>query len=249
MLARAGYKLENRPATEWEECPVWAKLHREREWNTFHKSKTLISLRTQWIEDADLVDEPRSTTVNLDFDMKRALVDPTDVEGVITAATRPWASVEEFTACRDGLESWKKAQRRVLKTVDDLGAMRAWFAARPGQKASGSTAQSRRPPLVNAFLKAVTRGRIDQGLWTHASLKACLARCGWPVGLSTIKMSKLRGKLTLGAIAALTPEDVRFAEAFYRDNPGGDLAPLVAEGSAADKALKRLREALLNKAA
>ena len=62
-------------------------------------------------------------------------------------------------------------------------------------------------------------------------------------------MSKRRGKLTLGAIAALTQEDVRFADAFYHDNPGGDLAPLVAEGSAADKALKRLREASLNKAA
>ena len=249
VLARAGYKLQDQPPTEWEECPVWVNIHREREWNTFHKSKTLISLRTQWIDDADLVDEPRSTTVNLDFDMKRALVDPADIEGVITAATRPWASIEEFMACRNDLESWKKAQRRVLKTVADLGDMRAWLAARPGQKASGSTAQSRRPPLVNAFMKAVTRGSIDQGLWPYARLQACLARCGWPINLSTIKMSKRRGKLTLGAIAALTPDDVRFAEAFYRDNPDGDLAPLVAEGSTADKALKRLREALLNKAA
>ena len=163
VLARAGYKLENRPATEWEECPVWAKLHREREWNTFHKSKTLISLRTQWIEDADLVDEPRSTTVNLDFDMKRALVDPTDVEGVMTAATRPWASVEEFTACRDELESWKKAQRRVLKTVGDLDAMRAWLAARPGQKASGSTAQSPAPAARQRFPEGRNAGADRPG--------------------------------------------------------------------------------------
>ena len=47
VLARAGYKLENRPATEWEECPVWVKLHREREWNTFHKSTDGFQLSLQ----------------------------------------------------------------------------------------------------------------------------------------------------------------------------------------------------------
>jgi hypothetical protein len=48
------------------------------------------------------------------------LVHPVDVDGLITADTRPWLSIEEFDNHRDALENWKKSQRHVLKKVADL---------------------------------------------------------------------------------------------------------------------------------
>ena len=41
----------------------------------------MTPLRTQWIEDADLVDVETGVRLNLDFDMKRELVHPVDVDG------------------------------------------------------------------------------------------------------------------------------------------------------------------------
>jgi hypothetical protein len=204
----------------------------------------LTPLRTQWIEDADLVDVETGVRLNLDFDMKRELVHPVDVDGLITADTRPWLSVEEFDNRRDALENWKKSQRRVLKTVTDLHDLNEWNRTRPGQKASGSTMQSGRPPLVNAFLKAVTRGKIDPGQWPYQRLADFLKACGWFVSVDTVKQSKKRGKLDLGAICLLSPGDLRFARAVYQENTDCNLDVLVAEGSEAAKALAEARMAV-----
>ncbi len=57
---------------------------------TVMNSSSLIPLRTQWISDADLIEVPRRTRLNLDFDMKRALVAPGNVElRCSTASCRP----------------------------------------------------------------------------------------------------------------------------------------------------------------
>ncbi|HEY8086001.1 MAG TPA: hypothetical protein VIE69_10430, partial [Methylophilaceae bacterium] len=177
-------------------------------------------------------------------DMKRALVHPVDVDGLITADTRPWSTVEEFDRHRDALENWKKSQRRVLKTVADLNDLHEWTMARPGQRASGSTAQSGRPPLVNAFLKAITRGELEKGQWPYKRIADFLTACGWPVSIDTVKQSKKRGKLDLGTIFALSPKDLRFARAVYRESPDCRLDVLVAEDSEASKALAEARMAV-----
>jgi hypothetical protein len=148
VLARAGFRLEQRPRDEWDECRAWAKLYRERNYETRLARSTLTDLRDQWLNDQDLVEESSSVRLNLDFDVKRRIVAPVDIGGVITARTEPWKTVEEFHVARDGLERWKKAQRRVLKTVQDYRDLHAWQTARPGQATSGTTAQSGRPPLV-----------------------------------------------------------------------------------------------------
>jgi hypothetical protein len=43
----------------------------------------------------------------------------------------PPGALDDFIKHRDGLEAWKKARRRVLKTCADLADMRAWNATRP----------------------------------------------------------------------------------------------------------------------
>jgi hypothetical protein len=58
-----------------------------------------------------------------------------------------------------------------------------------------------------------------------------------PVSVDTVKQSKKRGKLDLGAICLLSPDDLRFALAVYQENPDCHLDVLVAQGSEAAKAL------------
>ena len=244
VLARAGFKLNDKPDDPWEECAQWDKACVEREYDTRLTSKSLTPLRTQWVKDADLVEVQRQVRLNMDFDLKREPVDPTDVEGVITAKTRPWSTIEEFDDHRDALENWKKSQRRVLKTVADLRDLQDWNATRPGQRASGSTTQSGRPSLVNAFLKAVTRGELDLGQWPYKRIADFLTACGWPVSVDTVKQAKKRGKLTLGAICVLSADDLCFARVVYHECPDCRLELLVAEGSAAAKALVDARTAV-----
>src|SRR5215210_5126271 len=160
VLARAGFRLGEKSADPWAECAAWIEVHRDRTYETIITGRTLIPLRTQWMSDADLIEVPRQTRLNLDFDMKRDLIAPRDVEGVLCADTRPWPTVEAFDKARDDLELWKRSQRRVLKTADDYKDMRSWAAERPAQQAAGSTAQSGRPALVNAFLRAATAGML-----------------------------------------------------------------------------------------
>ena len=127
----------------------------------------------------------------------------------------------------------------ILKTAADLRDLNEWNMSRPGQRASGSTTQSGRPPLVNAFLKAVTRGELEKGQWPYRRIADFLTACGWPVSVDTVKQSKKRGKLALGPICFLSPEDLRFAHAVYRENPDCRVDVLVTEGSQAARAAAR----------
>jgi hypothetical protein len=138
--------------------------------------------------------------------------------------------LEDFTSARDGLEAWKKAQRRVLKTCTDLGDLAAWTANHQGLKVSGSTAQSGRPPFVNAFLRAMVRDLLDAA-WPHKRLAEFLTDNGFPTGLDTVKQAKRRGELTLGALMRLSAEEASFAATVYRACPGMPLERLVAADS------------------
>jgi hypothetical protein len=194
------------------------------------------------MSDADLIEIPRQVRLNLDFDMKRALVAPRDVEGVLCADTRPWPTVEAFDQARNDLEDWKRSQRRVLKTADDYKAMRSWAVERSAQRAAGSTAQSGRPALVNAFLRAAAAGMLGLDGWSYKKIAAFVARCGWAVTEGTVKDAKRRGKLVLGMVQHLTAEEERFARIVFFVRPDCELDQFAAEGSPAHAALERLRE-------
>ena len=51
-------------------------------------------------------------SVNLEFDMKRQLVDVRDVDGLLAAETKPWRTVEEFLAGRTAFDDWRRSRRR-----------------------------------------------------------------------------------------------------------------------------------------
>ena len=108
ILAKAGHKLEGKFASPAEEARAFMDLIRSREYETRLTTKSLISLRQQHLTDADLTTVTRNVRANLDFDFKRQIVNPRDVDGLLTANTAPWQTIEEFEEARDGLEGWKK---------------------------------------------------------------------------------------------------------------------------------------------
>jgi hypothetical protein len=242
VLARAGFRLEQRLGNEWAECQAWARVYREREHGTHLARSTLTDLRDQWLNDQDLVEELSSVRLNLDFDMKRRIVEPVDLGGVITARTEPWNTVDDFQAARDGLERWKKAQRRVLKTVQDYVDLQTWLSARPGQAASGSTAQSGRPPLVNLVLRAAARGALGLTGRPNRYWALFFTACGWPITEQTLKDAGRRGKLSPGQLKTLSIEELDFLEALLSVSPAADIETLMEPGSPAATAVAMARE-------
>jgi hypothetical protein len=242
ILVRAGSRLPGKSPDVWAECAEWVKVHRDRTYDTKLPNRSLIDLRTQWMDDADLIEVYRETRLNLDFDMKRALVNTRDIEGVLCADTEPWPTIEAFDKVRHDLESWKKSQRRVLKTTADVQDMRSWAAERPSQRAAGSSTQSGRPALVNAFLRAAAADKLGLGGVSPKEVATFVTHCGWPVKEQTVKDARRRGKLTLGTAQHLTAAEERFALMVFRARPDCELELFTAEGSPAYTALERLRQ-------
>jgi hypothetical protein len=171
--------------------------------------------------------------VNLDFDWKRRIVHSTDIGGVISGDTEPWETIDQFHAERDQLEHWKKSERRVEKTVADLEDRRRWARAYSGQRISGSTRQSGRPPLVNAVMRAIARNHLGGPRRPYHHWASLFTQLGFPVSAQTFKDAARRGKLGMGELIDLTPIEHLFAEGMVRACPGIEIARLAQPGSRA----------------
>ena len=211
VLARAGYRLEKRIEDPWVECQEWARIYREREYETLCLRKVLPSLRDQWIEEIDLVEKLREVRLNLDADLKREPFLLHERDGLLVASTRPWRTLDEFTLARDAFEDWRKSKRRVLRTLADWRDFETWRAERDARRLSGGTSKSRRPPLVGAVLRGLATGQIEPAM-SQAAIAALISAAGHPCAVQNVKDAKRRGKLQLGSINRLSPEEVAFAQ-------------------------------------
>ena len=143
-----------------DQCRKWEKLYRNRKHDTFLTSKSLTSLRKQHTELVDLQSEKRDVRWNTDYDMKRRLVNVRDVDGLITADTLPWMTIDDFEKHRTALDDWKKAKNRVLKTKLDYADMTAWSEARETRKAAGTSPRSSLPSIASAIVRVMAHGRF-----------------------------------------------------------------------------------------
>jgi hypothetical protein len=238
ILARGGYRFDKRPEDPWEECRMWARLCRERTYDTKLLRKTLTPLSVLWLEETDLVEVQCLVRFNADYDLKRRPIDPRDVEGLICFGTAPWGSIEQFNEARDALEAWAKSKRRVLKTTKDWEDYREWRGISMRQKIVGSTAQSSLPPLVRSFMRAMTRGNLTtEMIWPYERIASLVLETGYPCALTDLTNAKRRG--VLGTIRELTDEERAFAAHIHRAHEDINLAKLAAPGSPAAVALRR----------
>ena len=226
VLARAGYRLETRIADAWAECQEWEQIYRTRDYETRSLRKVLPSLRDQWLHEVDLVEQLRNVRLNLDADLKRALHLPHERDGLLCANTRPWRALEDFTTARDDFEDWRKSKRRVLRTLTDWRDFETWRAQRGARRLIGGTSKSRRPPLVDALLRALARGLIAPTL-SQTEIAALIAGADYPCSVQTVKDAKRRGAVELEAIDRISPEEIAFAETLKFRRPDLEIERLL----------------------
>ena len=191
VLARAGQRLEQRCTDDLIESQYWLNLYRNRHYELKHSRSQLISLREQWTHSADLVEIERSVRVNLEFDFKRRLIKPHDQDGILTADTRPWHDINEFHDYRNAFENWRKSQRRCCVTEADRLDFELWRAELPQRQATGMTAKTKRPPLVQNFLRAWCQRRHDLPGGRHKEL-AQITNRWWPTTPEAVKQAARR---------------------------------------------------------
>ena len=147
ILARAGHRLDGEFVSIEDEAAAFAELYRHRTADTVTTRRSFVSIRTQWMENADLYDTSGSTTVNLCFDLKRVPLDPRNHDGLIQFTTAPWHDLDAFRAARERFDRWRKTTGSVLKTASDW---ERFAASRGGAYARASAAH--RTPFQNAVL-------------------------------------------------------------------------------------------------
>jgi hypothetical protein len=248
LLARAGNRLGEKFDSSADEVTAFLKLVRDRTYETRIERKSLISLRAQFLTDADLVPVTREVRVNLDFDLKRKPIDVHDDEALLTAETIPWDTVEDFEKARDDLEAWKHSQRRVLKTSGDYNAMISWAENVSARRVAGVKSDNSLGPLTAAFFRIVALGAFGVTRVPDNDLgRVMTALCGIDVHRTRISNARRRGRdpeemrESFGVIPAT---DEGLVRRLYRTRPEllrHVLVPLLKPQSAA---IRRLEEIL-----
>jgi hypothetical protein len=254
VCAQAGYRLPGADALwldDRERSAQWIQLYRDRDYETRFENASLTSLRDQHNLGLDLQRVSRLVRWNADFDLKRRLINVHDVDGLIAADTLPWRTVEEFEVARDGLDDWRKSQRRVLKTLADYREAMAWIAGRGSRKRVGITTQNRLPSLAVATMLAAIYGAfgIEKAPYKTVA-RVWTALCGVPISETHIKDRKRRSagpKELPESITDLSPEDESFARRLlcWRVEAWEILKLLCKPGSPATIKTKQLVDAVL----
>jgi hypothetical protein len=223
VCAQAGYRLPGANALlldDRERSAQWVQHYRDRDYETRFENPSLTSLRDQHNRGFDLQRVSRLVRWNADFDLKRRLINVRDADGLIAADTVPWRTVEEFEVARDGLDDWRKSQRRVLKTSADYREAMAWIAGRGSRELVGITTQNRLSPLPAAAMLAAVHGAFGVDKAPYKTIaRVWTALSGVPINETNIKDAKRRragpNKIR-ESITDLSPEDESFARALLR---------------------------------
>ena len=174
-------------------------------------------------------------------------MNPRDVDGLLTANTAPWQTIEEFEEARDGLEAWKKSTRSVLKTVADYQAMTVWLEGADAHRAAGTKNGNTLGPVTSAFLKIAALGELGMRRVPDAELAAHMTKlCGVAVSTTKVWNARRRGKTALemlGTFTKLGEADKAFLARLYRTHPlmlRHVILRLLAPGSEALRQLDKL---------
>ena len=211
IIARAGHRLETPFDDPAAEAAEWERMFRARQFSTSMRRRQFISVRDQWHANADLIEIPRKSKANLDYDLKRRPVDVHDHEGLVRFGTEPWPDVDTFLEFRSAFDRWRQSADACLKTAEDWHRFLSW------KKAPRSGAASARTAFANAVVAACAkglpgfpvrgRGRYATGM-SRVALAAWLASVGIDgVTIKTFENSRERDPDPTGSVSILTPGD------------------------------------------
>jgi hypothetical protein len=130
LLAKAGLK----PPRDCDDPNNWIlQLFLKRNYDTHIEVAPLRSLVEIWNEGGDLVAQEGTIRVNMEYDFKRrpAQRGERDILEVphLYFDTKPWETIDQFSACREALEAWRKATKGCLKELRDLKAFELFWQA------------------------------------------------------------------------------------------------------------------------
>ena len=211
IIARAGHRLEAPFDDPVAEAAEWEKVFRARQFNTTMLRKQFISVRAQWFANADLIDIPRESRANLDYDLKRRPVNVHDHEGLVRFSTVPWPDIDTFLEHRSAFDRWRESAQACLKTTEDWYRFLGWKQAPRSGAASGRSQFAN--AVVAGFAKGLPgfpirgRGRHGKGM-SRAAAARWLASLGI-TGVTTkaFENSRARDADPRGTVAVLTPGD------------------------------------------
>jgi DNA polymerase type B, organellar and viral len=224
VLARSGGRLpinedetgERIDLSDLQECAEWIKRFRDRDFDTKIELRSLTSLRDQHIKGMALQEVIRQVTWNVDPDLKNRPINVRDEDGLFTADTEPWATIDEFEQARDHLKKFRES--RVIKTAQDYFDFENWRASLASRRAVNARSGGKLPTLARAVAIAALHGacgvkRIgDRGTDALAATLSHLT--GTTVTKTNVKDIRRRGvgpEKLAGSVNHLTQGDIDFA--------------------------------------
>lgn len=209
VLAKAGVSP---PVPRTEHNAYMLDLFLNRQPGQKTQTRSLTSMRAQWVKGDDVLMKTQDVTLNMEFDMKRCPVKPSMrlVNGVehLVFETAPWPSAGKGERARAYFDGWRR--KNCLKTLDDYQRWQEHYqfaGARATQQKSGSrgvginaTAEGTVGLARRGFLRAYA-----QGAWgltrtmSYRQLAEWLTAQGYPTKLDEIKNAK-RALLVAGVV-------------------------------------------------
>jgi hypothetical protein len=184
-------------------------LFLDRQPGQMHASSHLISMREQWTTESDLVVKKRDQRLNLEWDMKRKLINPrmVEVNGTehLACDSVAWDTAEQAELTRAIFDGW--CRKNCLKTLADFDNWEEFYAVRLLTRNSSIriTAEGTVGLLRRLFLRAYT-----QEVWgtsktmSYRELADWLTTQGYITTLTEVKNAS-RGKLVEGVVP-ITPK-------------------------------------------
>jgi hypothetical protein len=206
VLAKAGIKPPMADKSRHNDYMLDLYLNRQPE--QMHSSENLISLREQWVTESDLIAQKHSQRLNLEFDMKRRLMNPrmVPVNGVehLACDTVPWETAEQAELARAIFDGW--CRKHCLKTLADFEDWEEFYATRLMTRHSGIniTDEGTVGLLRRLFLRAYAQGAWGtRKTMTYGELADWLTSKGYPTTVAEVK-NAVRATLVEGVVP-LTP--------------------------------------------
>ena len=233
VLAKAGLKPPMQDAALQNGWVVSTFINRTAE--SKQKISPLRSLPDIWKNGGDLVPKEITRRINMDYDFKRLPVDPCvrSIDGVdhLYFDTKPWQSVDEFTACREQWDQFHASSGTVLKMPDDLAQFedfRAVNLASSGLRRSKRDASAKLAKRM--FLRAYTRSEwgLNAKAMSYSELARWMTDKGFPTSKADVENARrIRAKLEAHRVPS-TPAVVKFVAVLAAQFPTFQCSTMLA---------------------
>ena len=187
-----------------------ATLYANREYDQKIPYSTLTSTRDSFIKKADLVKNMSMRKVNLEFDMKRRLVDckAMTINGIngVFIQTQPWDHVSQFYEARACFSQWIHRCQKCLQTSEDFAEWEEYYHAKMTAKTKLVNVSAKQPSvrvLLRQFLRCFVRQTYGVNVeMTYDVIAKQLTEQGYRTTVNDLKNAKRKNApIVLGCVA------------------------------------------------